>query len=340
MKKILHIIIALLVVTSVYAGDVARKGTTGAEQLLIPVGARSIATGGAFLANLTGLESIYYNPAGLDVVPQTETMFSYISYLADINISYFAIGTSLGDFGSIGLDLKSLDFGDIPVTTVQFPDGTGSTYSPTFLTLGLTYSKVLTDRISIGTNFKLISESIQNTSASAFAIDAGVQYRFSESLMIGAAIKNIGTNMVYSGQDLTTRTTIPGTVPGASTGSYEVVAESFQIPSFFQLSLSYAMNLNEQNSLTFGGAYTANNSFEDIANFGMEYGFMNNFFVRGGYNLLVENTDEYIYGLTFGAGVDYKVGSDLGFVFDYAFRDVKEFPSANHIFTIKLNFQQ
>ncbi|MGB5530446.1 MAG: PorV/PorQ family protein, partial [Ignavibacteriaceae bacterium] len=275
MKKIILILIPILIATSIYAGDVARKGTTGAEQLLIPVGARGIATGGAFLANLTGLESIYYNPAGLDVYPQTEAMFSYINYLADINVSYFAVGTSLGDFGSIGLDLKSFDFGDIPITTEQFPDGTGQTYSPSFLTIGFTYSKILTDRISIGTNLKLISENIQNTSATGFAIDAGVQYRFSESLMIGAAVKNIGTNMEYSGPDLSTRTGIPGSIPGSSSGSYQIITEAFQIPSFFQLSLTYAFDFNEQNNLLLAGAYTANNSLEDIANFGLEYGFMN-----------------------------------------------------------------
>ncbi|MDH3267804.1 MAG: PorV/PorQ family protein [Ignavibacteria bacterium] len=337
MKKI--ILILILIATSIYAGDVARKGTTGAEQLLIPIGARGIATGGAFLANITGLESIYYNPAGLDVYPQTEAMFSYVNYLADINISYFAIGTALGDFGSIGLDLKSFDFGDIPVTTETFPDGTGQTYSPSFITLGFTYSKVLTDRISIGTNLKLISENIQNTNATGFALDAGVQYRFSDALMIGATVKNIGSDMSYSGQDLTSRTEIPGSIPGSSSGSYEVITEGFQIPSFFQLSMTYALNINEQNDLLFAGAYTANNSFEDVANLGLEYGFMNNFFVRGGYTFLVENASEYIYGLTFGAGLDYKIGGEVGFVFDYAFRDVKEFPSANHVFTIKLSFQ-
>lgn len=337
MKKI--ILLMILIATSVYAGDVARKGTTGAEQLLIPVGARGIATGGAFLANITGLESIYYNPAGLDIYPQTEAMFSYVSYLADINISYFAISTSLGDVGSIGFDLKTFDFGDIPVTNESFPDGTGETYSPSFLTLGFTYSKILTDRISIGTNLKLITENIQNTNATGFALDAGVQYRFSEALMIGAAVKNIGSDMSYSGQDLSSRTVIPGTIPGASSGSYEIITESFQIPSFFQLSLTYAFQFNEQNNLLIGGAYTANNSFEDIGNFGLEYGFMNNFFLRGGYNFLFENTSEYIYGLTFGAGLDYKIGGEVGFVFDYAFRDVKDFPSANHVFTIKLNFQ-
>ncbi|MFC2103207.1 PorV/PorQ family protein [Bacteroidota bacterium] len=339
MKKILLLILSFLMAISIYAGDVARKGTTGAEELLIPIGARGIATGGAFIANITGLESIYYNPAGLDVYPQTEAMFSYVNYLADINISYFAVGTSLGDFGSLAFDIKTLDFGDIPVTTVEFPEGNGSTYSPSFLTLGLTFSKVLTDRISIGTNFKLISESIQTASAVGFAIDAGVQYRLTESFMIGAAVKNIGSNMQFAGQNLTTRTGIPGTVPGATSGSYQIVTESFQIPSYFQASITYALNINEQNNLLLASSYTANNSLEDIANFGLEYGFMETFYVRGGYNLLVENTSDYIYGMTFGAGIDYKVGGDVGFTFDYAFRDVKEFPTSNHVFTIKLAFE-
>ena len=114
MKKIFTFILILLIGSSIYAGDVGRKGTTGAEELLIPVGARGIATGGAFLASLTGLESIYYNPAGLDLTPRTEAMFSYMTYVADINISYFAISTSLGDLGSIALSFKTFDFGQIP----------------------------------------------------------------------------------------------------------------------------------------------------------------------------------------------------------------------------------
>jgi len=337
MKKI--ILIILIIATSVYAGDVARKGTSGAEEVLIPVGARGIATGGSFIANITGLESLYYNPAGLDVYPQTEAMFSYITYLADIDISYFAVGTSLGDFGSIAFDIKTFDFGDIPVTTIAFPDGTGDTYSPSFITFGFTYSKVLTDRVAIGTNMKLVTENIGNTSATGFAVDAGVQYRFSNELMIGAAVKNIGTNMSFSGDDLSARTIIPGTPAGTSSGSYEIITEPFLIPSSFQLSLTYALNFNEQNSLLFAGAYTANNAYEDVANFGLEYGFMNNFFVRGGYNYLVQNQDQSIYGLTFGAGVNYDIGGGVGFVFDYAYRAVQEFATANQIFTIKLMFQ-
>jgi len=338
MKKIILVFLILLLTISAFAGDESRKGTTGADQVLIPVGARGIATGGAFVASLTGLEAIYYNPAGLDVIPRTEAMFSYMNYIADINVSYIAVGTSLGDFGSLGLSFKTLDFGDIPVTTNEFPDGTGKNYSPVFLTAGLTYSKVLTDRIAVGSTFKFISEQIGNTSANGFAIDIGVQYKFSPLFSMGASLKNIGTNMSYSGQDLRQRTGVPGSNLGSQPATYEVVTEPFQIPSYFELSLAYNYSINEQNSLMLGSTFTANNSLEDKFHLGLEYGFLNSFFLRGGYNFLLENNDESIMGFTAGAGVNYDFGTGIGISFDYAFRDVKEFPTPNHIFTVKMFF--
>lgn len=338
MKKFITLILVFLISVVVYAGDPARKGTTGADQLLIPVGARGIATGGAFLSNLTGLESVYYNPAGLDFSGSTEAMFSYMNYIADINVSYFAAATSLGDVGSIALSFKTFDFGEIPITTAQFPDGTGSTYSPDFLVLGLTYSKVITDRISVGTNIKLISETVINTSATGFAIDAGVQYRFNNSFSIGAAIKNIGPNMQYTGPDLQQSTSIPGTFLGTGGGTFEIATEEFQIPSYFELSASYMYQFNEQNNLMLASTFTANNSLEDLFLFGLEYGYLNTFFIRGGYNMLIENADDALYGFSAGAGVNYKIADQIGVAFDYAFRDVKEFPTSNHIFTLKLFF--
>jgi opacity protein-like surface antigen len=339
MKKIVTIILLAMFSASVYAGDVARKGTTGAEQLLIPVGARGISTGSAFISNLTGLESVYFNPAGLDRSKGAEAIFSYMNYVADVNISYFGAATSLGELGSIGLTFKSIDFGDIPITTSEFPDGDGRTYSPSFITLGLTYSKVITDRISVGTNFKFINETIENTSAMGFAIDFGVQYKFDSRISIGATLKNLGGNMSYAGADLQQATSIPGSNPGSPNGTYEIVSEEFQIPSFFELSASYDYQIDEQNNLLFGSTFVANNSLEDALNLGLEYGFMKMFFLRGGYGLALGGNDESIYGFTAGAGVNYDVGSGIGITFDYAYRDVKDFPTSNHIFTVKLAFQ-
>ncbi|KAB2908261.1 MAG: PorV/PorQ family protein [Ignavibacteriales bacterium] len=339
MKRYLSLLLILAFVLPGYAGDVSRKGTTGADQLLIPVGARGIATGGALLSGVTGMESIFYNPAGLDIDRKTEAMFSYMSYIADINISYFAAGTSLGDFGSVALSFKSMNFGDIPITTITNPDGDGTTYSPGFVVAGLTYSKVITDRVSIGFNAKVISETIMNTSATGFALDFGVQYRFNQNLSIGASVKNIGTNMQYTGQDLQFKTVVPGTVPGSTKGNYEAVTEPFQIPSFFELSLAYKFDFDKQNKLELGGTFVNNNAFEDQFKFGAEYSFNNLFFVRAGYGLQSANNNDNIYGVTLGAGVNYNLSNDIGVVVDYAFRQIKEFPNPNHIVTVKLAFK-
>lgn len=333
MKRNYIAIFLILFIASLYAGDPARKGTTGAEQLLIPVGARGIATSGAFVSSITGLEALYYNPAGLDITRRSEGMFGYMNYLADINVSYFAIGTSLGDLGSFALSFKTLDFGAIPVTTFDAPDGTGSTYSPSFLTATLSYSKVITDRVSIGVNTKVISETIMSTSATGFALDFGVQYRFANNLTIGAVVKNIGTNMQYTGPDLQVKTGIPGSQVGTNPGSYEAVTEPFQIPSYFTLSLGYNYVVNEQNNILVGTSFVNNNSLEDQMKFGLEYNFMNNFFIRGGYDFRIENNEQSIYGLNFGGGLFYSVGDGVSFAFDYAFRDVKDFPQPNHVFT-------
>jgi len=336
MRKTIFTIILLIFSIPILAGDETRKGTTGADELLIPVGARGIATGGAFLSNLSGLEAIYFNPAGLGQMSGSEAMFSYMSYIADIGVSYFAVGTNIGELGSIALSYKTFDFGDIPVTTFENPDGTGQTYSPGFFILGLSYAKSVTNRVAAGINFKIINESIMNTSASGIAIDFGVQYKFDNSFSIAAAVKNIGTNMQYTGENLKIRTEVPGSGYGSGNGIYQADAETFEIPSYFELSTSYNFMVDEQNNFLIGTTFRNNNALEDQLKFGLEYGFQNTFFVRGGYDMLVENRDNNVFGLTFGAGLDYSFSDGMGIVFDYAYMDVREFPTPNHVFTVKL----
>ncbi len=336
MKKVL---ILFLMASLAYAGDVSRKGTTGADQLLIPVGARSIATGGAFLSNTTGVEAIYYNPAGLDLATSSEAMFSYMSYLADMNITYFAAGANFGELGSFGISYKGLDFGDIPVTTIEAPDGNGATYSPAFFTVGLTYAKRVTDRVAIGVNAKLIHEGIMNTAADGFALDFGVQYRFPQNLSLGVAVKNIGSNMKYDGQDLQVKTSIPGSNPNSNPGAYSPVTEEFQLPSYFEMSLAYDYRFNESNNILVGSSFRNNNAGEDNIVFGMEYDFSRMFFVRAGYDMYLQNTDQSIYGLALGAGLNYNFTDGITMSLDYGYRDVKDFPQPNHIFTLKLGLQ-
>lgn len=327
-----------LLTNAALAGDIARKGTTGADQLLIPVGARSIATGGAFLSNTYGVEAIYYNPAGLAGAPRTEAMFSYMNHIADINISYFAFGFHPGEIGSFGLSFKTFSFEDIGVTTVDNPDGNGSTYAPSIFNLGLTFSKTITDQVRAGFTAKLIHEGFLSTTANGFALDFGVQYRFSGNLSMGVTVKNLGGNMKFGGQDLQVRTEVPSALPNQQgTGIFEPVVEAFQIPSYFEMSSAYEFKQNGgNNSLLVGATYRNNNSLEDLLMAGVELKTAKNFFLRGGYDYSVQNRSDSQYDWTLGGGVEYEMES-FKINFDYAYRNVQDF-DANNVFTVRLAF--
>ena len=59
----LFILLGMTIVTFASGGE--RTGTGGASQLNIPVGARSMAMGGANIASAYGIEALYWNPAGV-----------------------------------------------------------------------------------------------------------------------------------------------------------------------------------------------------------------------------------------------------------------------------------
>ena len=91
----LALLALVLTSTQAFAGGGNKEGTAAADQLLIPVGARGIALGSAYTAGLTGVEAIYFNPAGLSGMNHgVEVLFSQMNGLDNDGISYFVIGSN------------------------------------------------------------------------------------------------------------------------------------------------------------------------------------------------------------------------------------------------------
>ena len=121
-----------------FGGGQNRAGTNAAPELNIPVGSRYLAMGGANVASVTGLEAIYWNPAGVDISETSaNALFSYRSYFADMSMSYVAVAGRLGSIGTLGLSFRTLNIGTINVTTLNQPDGTGEVINPSYFILGL-----------------------------------------------------------------------------------------------------------------------------------------------------------------------------------------------------------
>lgn len=343
-KNIFYIIIILtLVYNYSFAGPKNKFGLSTAAELMIPVGSVSTALGGSNLATTSGLDAIYWNPAGLtNLSTKTgEALFSNQIYIADIDINYFAGAYKVASLGTFGISVKSLDFGNIEVTTTNSPDGTGETYSPTYLNIGLSYAKNMTDRIAFGTTFKVIYNSISRESQKGFAFDFGLQYNvIGTGLQFGVALKNLGPAMTFSGPDLESFYLPSGTPLGTNLEPRAITLQDFELPTAFSLGLSYDFRLDKKNNLMVNGTFQNNSFSTDDYNLGLEYNFSKMVYLRGGYMFTQENTDNdnrIFTGPTFGAGFNYAASNTMNVAFDYAYRVADKF-DANQYFTIRLGF--
>jgi len=319
-----------------------KAGSSAAPELRIPVGARYLAMGGSQIAAVTGLEAMFWNPAGVDFSENSaNAMFSYRKYIADMNIDYFAVSGSFGNLGSIGFSYRYFDIGDINVTTMDQPDGTGQILSPNYFVAGLTYSNRLTDRIGIGVNFNLISERFGRVSSTGFSIDAGVQYRDLldvTGLSLGVVVKNLGGSIKYDGNATFVQADQTGTSRGPTW--YKIDATSDPLPSEMALGLSYKREIDELNNLTVSASYTNNNYTFDDYKIGLEYSYDNVLYIRGGYLFSPQTTDDNpnIFGkYSLGAGLNFQKFTDLNLSLDYAYVPVKFFDT-NHVFTLSMGF--
>ena len=120
MKKHTTLLLAgILAAGTALAGNPDRAGSAGAGQLLINPWAASNGLAGINMASVKGLESTFNNVAGLAFVNRNELTFSNSMYLSGTGISINSVGfaTKVGDSGVLGLDVSSMSFGDIPITT-------------------------------------------------------------------------------------------------------------------------------------------------------------------------------------------------------------------------------
>jgi opacity protein-like surface antigen len=335
MKTLFTLLAVLLLSADIFCQD----GSAGAQELLLPVGARSLAMNGAYIAGISGIEAVGYNPAGLKTPSDNvNAMFSYMQYIADIGMTYASVSSGFGDWGAFALSLKSLDIGDIPVTTTRDPYGTGEFFSPTMLVAGLTYSRNFSENLYAGFTTNIVYEKIIETSASGVSFDFGFQYRNLGEINgfnLGAVLRNLGPQMTFDGNDLLR--TAGDTSGYGEKRIYKIEAEGFDLPMQFEAGLSYERNFEAKYNFLIAASYLNSSYLVDEIKFAGEFNFDDLFFVRGGYFVSAEssNNDKNLFGPTFGAGVKWNTFFDVSV--DYAYRYARLF-DANHLFTVKMSF--
>ncbi|HAF95160.1 MAG: hypothetical protein A2X34_06750 [Elusimicrobia bacterium GWC2_51_8] len=177
-------------------------GTSSADFLNLPVGARASAMGGAYSAVSEEASAIYWNPAGLVQIPKLSAVFMRTQYVADINYQYAAYAQRLSYDSVIGVSALFTDIGTIDHTDID--SNKLGTFSPKDQVFTLSYSKAIlefSDRdmdVSMGVSVKYINSKIVD-SAKSFAGDFGLMtYNFTNiPYRLAVTVTNFGQGMRY-----------------------------------------------------------------------------------------------------------------------------------------------
>jgi len=197
MRYFLPFLMFFFLVRPVWSAD---PGTTGGEVLKLGVGARSLGMGEAATAVSDGVESLYWNPAGLGMAERPSVMFSYNPLVEDGNYGGVAFSVNLPRRFFMGAGFNSLSHGSIDSfdavgnQTGQFDAGDQ---------LGIIGAAHAMGDVLVGLGAKYIRSSIDGVDATAWAVDAGARVKNPYFSRLGHAIslKNLGRKVSFISQD-------------------------------------------------------------------------------------------------------------------------------------------
>ena len=287
--------------------SMTKAGTTVAQFLKISMDARSSAMGGAVTGQETNLTGVYWNPASIAGQNGIGIQFGSYDWLVAMKYQFATIGIDLGKNNVIGFNIVNLSSPEDLVRTVVEPHGTGEKFSTNDLSVGVSYSTMLTDRFSIGSSVKYIQQNIWHSTAKTIALDIGTLFKTPfNNTRLGASISNYGGKMRMEGRDQK----ISIDPDQDNEGNVEFVnavyeTDYFPLPLIFRVGLSGELIQKELITLTYGiDAIHPNDNYEYV-NIGVELNYSDKFFMRGGIPSLFK--EDQIEGPSFGVGLNYPI---------------------------------
>ncbi len=199
MKFYLIVCITACTCFSFGQGSVAPKYSN--EFLSIGIGADALGLSNAVVAQTTGVNSGYWNPAGLVHTDKwLDIGLMHSEYFAGIaKYDYLGLAHQVDEKSAVGLSIIRFAVDDIPNTT-QLIDNEGridydkiTTFTAADYAFLLSYArKTKIPGLSLGGNFKVIYRKVGDFAKSwGFGLDAGATYEKSDRLKFGAVLRDV-----------------------------------------------------------------------------------------------------------------------------------------------------
>lgn len=302
-------------------------GTTAAQILQQPLGARAVSMAGAFTAVADDSSALYYNPAGVSLIDSREVGFMYHKGIEGQSLEFISATTPLPFSGIVGEGYSALgaglllaQYGTIEVNRTA---ADGSLLSTENLSAGgdmvatLSYAEraarfevsarkqeYVIDHF-IGVSGKFIRSTLaERYSASSYAADLGYLGRVQDAgVSVGLAILNVGSRMRFIDHG-------------------DPLPMSFRGGVSFRPLLAELAVLPQEQSLLFSadGEYFLYERQWHVS-LGMEYVLMRSYALRLGYQLHRD-----LAGMTVGFGGAWRnFRVDYGWAFNEDFSDTHRF---------------
>ena len=331
------------------------------EFLSIGVGARALGMGNANVASTEGVNSGYWNPAGLlKQKNDLEVGLMHAEYFAGI-AKYDYIGASKRiDSNSVaGFSILRFGVDNIP-NTLDLVDANGnvdygrvSTFNAVDFAALLSYARLMPKLkgVEVGGNFKVIRRKLGDFGGAwGFGLDAGAKYTYKNWVLAAMARDVTGTFNAWSfNLDQKQIATFIQTGNEVPSSSLEVTVPKLilGVARTYKVWKERVSILGEINFInTFDGMRnTVVNSkiWSMEPAFGLEIGYKGFIFLRGGVgNIQKQLNDRATLYITtfqpnFGVGVKYKI-----FTLDYALTDIGDHSTAlySNIFSLKIDINK
>jgi len=362
MRKVLATALALLLVTATVAygqqeGDVpptdlSKVGTSAANFLKLPVGARSLALGGGGVATVRDATALYWNPAGIGGIDRVTLAYNRFDLYAGISHTFTGFVMPFGLNTRLGISYIGLNSGEMEITTVDEPGGTGEFFEVVNTAIGVTFSQILTDRFTLGITGKWVQEKIQRAVANGIALDVGST--FNTGLLgtrLGMAILNMGPKMQLDGPDLAFDRQIdeePGELTAGLNPAANLETLTYDLPLMFRLGVSIDLlggistfMTNDQNRVT--ALIDIEDANDQVARVGLslEYAWNEMVYARLGYRIKGQLSDQLgerlagldreAFELGYGLGLNTTV-SGYAIQLDYGLADYGDLGTVNQLF--------
>lgn len=294
-----------------------KVGTAGFQFLKLGVGAREIALGGANTAMPEGPTALHWNPAGICLDNKKTVTFFIDRWIAAINHNYIGIKTPVSSNDFIGASVNFITMDNMEETTILQPQGTGRKFTASNLAFTTTYGRKITDRFGAAISVKYINETIWDLVSDGWAFDMGLVYNYNR-FHVGMSFNNFGLDKKISGDQLQIEYQI---FPDYKTDEVllEVVPKEIRLPTSFRFGAGYDLIKIKYHKLAIMGSVNYFNDIGQNSSAGLEYKFMDNYILRGGYQFNREGFD-----WSAGAGVRFYI-LNTAFEFGYSVLNLQHF---------------